>query len=204
MVDKADTPPGFAKPSVLLPNSPWAPPHKEPGPPLKGTMKGSNLWAGSSWAVRRGPAGAKLPSALASGPLGLSGARWRCSLANDTGWSHKLGSTATPAASRYLLGCGHWDYDIAEDKAMMRCFGSATLQALLAEPDADCQPHLAKALACSAAQHPLHHMYSLEQQNEIANASCLQKVLAALAGCHSEAGNGVVGVAESGLADGQA
>lgn len=78
-----------------------APPQREPGPPLKGTTKGSSLWAGSSWAPSRTPTGADprlagadagasgadpRPSALSpSGFLGLSGAKWRCSLASDTG-----------------------------------------------------------------------------------------------------------------------
>lgn len=78
-----------------------APPQSDPGPPRKGTMKGSSLCGGSSWADMRGPTGAEDPSPLPSRPFGLSGAMWRCSLARDTGWSHRLGSTATPAESRW-------------------------------------------------------------------------------------------------------
>lgn len=84
-----------------------APPQRGPGPPRKGTMKGSSLAAGNSCtAILWGLIGAALLSA--PDPLGLSGAKCLCSRANVTGWSHRLGSVATPAASRWAASRSYW------------------------------------------------------------------------------------------------
>ncbi len=67
-----------------------APPQRGPGPPLKGTMSGSSLSAGSSVKGMRA-----LPAADVA--LSESGVAGRCSRPRLTGRSHRLGSAVTPA-----------------------------------------------------------------------------------------------------------
>ena len=91
-----------------------APPHMCPRPPWKGIMKGSSFSGGSSDQAGGAPVPRLLPPPPEPGlpgndvggllPVvalcsGVSGVARPCSRASDTGWSHRLGSGATPAAS---------------------------------------------------------------------------------------------------------